>query len=86
MKRSRSSGGGRRREEKAEAVGGGRSRSGNRLWRGVGPLGSVHTPAKVNACTSLALLDDASEEDRVALQCATGESLNDSQAAGRRGC
>ena len=55
--------------------------SGNRLWRGVGPLGSVHTPAIVNACISLALLDDASEEDRVALQFATGESLNDSPAA-----
>jgi hypothetical protein len=58
-----------------------RVESGNRLWRGVGTLGSVHTPATVNACISLALLDDASEEDRVALQFATGESLNDSPAA-----
>ena len=62
-----------------------RVESGNRLWRGVGTLGSVHTPATVNACISLALLDDASEEDRVALQFATGESLNDSPTAAAMG-
>ena len=63
----------RKRTEKVE--------SGSRWRRGVGKLELVHTPATVNACISLALLDDASEEDRVALQIATGESLNDSPAA-----